>query len=246
MLVTEDFNYAPGTLLTATGNWAAHSGAGTNAIAVTSSGLSYPGYLGSGIGNAASMTTSGEDDHTTVAFTAKFGSGLLRLHGQHFRGPVHGRLLRPLLHEHDFVLRTSLLQARFRQSELRRDERLGDGQLFLDPLRPEHDPPDRGQVHVRQRDGERHGGSLGRPGDRPERAVASGLEHRYRQHRRHELRGGGAASGDRFRRSDAGGRRHPGRHDLGRGPDRRHRGLLRAGRKLHDHDPGRLRLRLAR
>ncbi len=74
LLLQEDFSYAPGTLLTGTGNWAAHSGAGTNAIATAGSGLTYAGYPGSGVGNAATMTTSGEDDHTTAAFSITSGS----------------------------------------------------------------------------------------------------------------------------------------------------------------------------
>ena len=52
-LLTDDFNYTNGTLLTANG-WTAHSGAGTNPVTVTSGGLSYPG---SGIGNAVALTT---------------------------------------------------------------------------------------------------------------------------------------------------------------------------------------------
>lgn len=56
----ENFDYTASTLLTAHG-WTAHSGAGTNAIAVTASGLTYSGYAGSGVGNAAATTASGED-----------------------------------------------------------------------------------------------------------------------------------------------------------------------------------------
>ncbi|MFN8244563.1 MAG: hypothetical protein U0X40_10970 [Ferruginibacter sp.] len=66
-LLTEDFNYAAGQLITNNG-WTAHSGAGTNAITVTSPGLSYSTHPGSGVGNAVTMTTSGEDDNK--AFTA--------------------------------------------------------------------------------------------------------------------------------------------------------------------------------
>ncbi|MDB5221403.1 MAG: hypothetical protein JWN83_70 [Chitinophagaceae bacterium] len=58
---TEDFNYSPASLITANG-WTANSGAGTNAITVTSSGLTYPGSPASGIGNAVTMATNGEDD----------------------------------------------------------------------------------------------------------------------------------------------------------------------------------------
>ncbi len=66
-VLTEDFSYTAGSLITANG-WAAHSGAGTNAIAVTSPGLTYAGHAGSGVGNCVSMTTSGEDDNK--GFTA--------------------------------------------------------------------------------------------------------------------------------------------------------------------------------
>ncbi len=66
-LLTEDFVYAAGQLITANG-WTAHSGAGTNAITVTAPGLTYTGHPGSGVGNAVTMTTSGEDDNK--AFTA--------------------------------------------------------------------------------------------------------------------------------------------------------------------------------
>lgn len=66
-LLTENFEYAPGSLLSANG-WTAHSGAGTNSVAVSSSGLTYTGHPGSGVGNAASMITTGED--VNKAFTA--------------------------------------------------------------------------------------------------------------------------------------------------------------------------------
>ncbi|WP_055562560.1 hypothetical protein [Hymenobacter sp. AT01-02] len=41
LLLEENFDYAAGSLLTAT-NWTAHSGAGTKPVAVTATGLSYP------------------------------------------------------------------------------------------------------------------------------------------------------------------------------------------------------------
>ncbi len=59
-LLVEDFNYAPGALLTDNG-WTAHSGGGTNSIAAVSPGLTLSGYPGSGVGNAAGLTVSGED-----------------------------------------------------------------------------------------------------------------------------------------------------------------------------------------
>jgi hypothetical protein len=71
--LTEDFSYTAGTLLTANG-WLAHSGAGTNAITVTSPGLTYAGHPGSGVGNAISMTTSGEDDNKLLSAPITSGS----------------------------------------------------------------------------------------------------------------------------------------------------------------------------
>jgi len=67
-LLTEDFTYAAGQLLTANG-WSAHSGAGTNALIVTTPGLTYTGHPGSGVGNAVTMTTSGEDANRTFTST---------------------------------------------------------------------------------------------------------------------------------------------------------------------------------
>lgn len=64
-LFVEDFNYNAGDLLTAKG-WTVSSGT-TNAIAVTSPGLTFTGYP-SVAGNAITLTTTGEDDYKT--FTA--------------------------------------------------------------------------------------------------------------------------------------------------------------------------------
>ncbi len=61
-LLVEDFTSVAGSLLTSNG-WAAHSGAGTNAIVTSAPGLTLTGYPSSGVGNAVSMTTSGEDDN---------------------------------------------------------------------------------------------------------------------------------------------------------------------------------------
>jgi hypothetical protein len=60
LFFTEDFDYTAGDALTDHG-WTAHSGGTTNTILVTSPGLAYSGYQGSGIGNAATLTTSGQD-----------------------------------------------------------------------------------------------------------------------------------------------------------------------------------------
>jgi len=59
-LLTEDFSYTAGDTIAAHG-WTPISAAGTNPISVTSPGLSYAGYAGSGVGNAVTLTTSGED-----------------------------------------------------------------------------------------------------------------------------------------------------------------------------------------
>lgn len=61
-LLTQDFNYSGN--ITANG-WTAHSGAATNPIATTT-GLTYTGLLGSGVGNAALINNlGGEDDNIT-------------------------------------------------------------------------------------------------------------------------------------------------------------------------------------
>src|SRR5436190_2188790 len=66
-LITEEFDYTAGDLITAHG-WTALSAGRTNPITVTSPGLTYSGYASSGVGLAVSMTTSGEDDNK--AFTS--------------------------------------------------------------------------------------------------------------------------------------------------------------------------------
>lgn len=62
----EDFDYPAGTVLTTTPMWDASSAAGTNPIATTSPGLVFPFYIGSGIGNAVRLATSGEDDSSSI------------------------------------------------------------------------------------------------------------------------------------------------------------------------------------
>ena len=64
LLFEENFSYTANDPLTNHG-WTAHSGAGTNPIRVYTSGLTYAGYAGSGIGNAAKVDTAGEDDNKT-------------------------------------------------------------------------------------------------------------------------------------------------------------------------------------
>lgn len=62
MLLEDNFDYTAGALLTANG-WTAHSSAGTQAITVNNGGLTYTGYPGSGVGNAALVDNNGEDVH---------------------------------------------------------------------------------------------------------------------------------------------------------------------------------------
>lgn len=71
-ILMEDFNYTPATLLTANG-YTAISGAGTNAITVTGTSLSYPGATPSGVAGSITMTSSGEDD--TKSFSPTINSG---------------------------------------------------------------------------------------------------------------------------------------------------------------------------
>lgn len=73
-IFTEDFLYPSGTLLTTTGSWFAASAGGTNPITAFSPGLVFPSYIGSGLGNAAIMSTTGEDDSSTIVPLQTTGS----------------------------------------------------------------------------------------------------------------------------------------------------------------------------
>lgn len=66
-IASDNFDAAAGTALTANG-WVAHSSSATNPILITSPGLTFPNYYGSGIGNAASVTSIGQD--VSLQFTA--------------------------------------------------------------------------------------------------------------------------------------------------------------------------------
>jgi hypothetical protein len=65
VLMDENFAYPAGDLITAHG-WSAHSGT-TDPITVNNGGLTFPGYIDSGLGNAALVDGLGEDDNK--AFT---------------------------------------------------------------------------------------------------------------------------------------------------------------------------------
>ena len=60
LFLEENFSYDVGTYLTSNG-WTAHSGGGTNPVTVNNGGLTYTGYVSSGIGNAALVDNTGED-----------------------------------------------------------------------------------------------------------------------------------------------------------------------------------------
>jgi len=61
-LFVEEFNYTAGSLLTASG-WTVSSGT-TNALTITSPGLTFTNYA-SNMGNAVTLTNTGEDDYKT-------------------------------------------------------------------------------------------------------------------------------------------------------------------------------------
>lgn len=81
-LLTENFNYTAGTALTANG-WTLNGFPNTNPINVTSTGLSYSGYILSGVGNAAYLNNNGSDVYqaglTTVNTGAVYTSFMYKL-----------------------------------------------------------------------------------------------------------------------------------------------------------------------
>ncbi len=80
LVFEENFAYPVGALLTANG-YTVSSGGGTNALTVTATNLTYPGYP-SATGNALTLTTTGEDDYksfTPVASGSVYLSFLLNV-----------------------------------------------------------------------------------------------------------------------------------------------------------------------
>lgn len=75
LVFQEDFQYTAGTPLTSNG-WVAHSAGGTNSIMVVTPGLTYAGYAGSNIGNAAKLITAGGED-VNRKFTDSITSGTI-------------------------------------------------------------------------------------------------------------------------------------------------------------------------
>jgi hypothetical protein len=81
VLFTDDMNYTTGTLLSANG-WTAHSLAGTLPPTITTPGLSYSNFAGSGVGNAVTLSGNGEDDNhsfTSVTTGAIYASAMINV-----------------------------------------------------------------------------------------------------------------------------------------------------------------------
>jgi hypothetical protein len=80
-IFTDDFNYTTGTLLT-DNSWTAHSGAGSFAPVITSPGLSYSSHAGSGVGNAVTLSGTGEDDNhtfTSISSGSVYASAMINV-----------------------------------------------------------------------------------------------------------------------------------------------------------------------
>ncbi len=65
LLLEENFDYTVLSLLTENG-WTAHSGTGTNNIAVTPKGILYPDYISSGIGQEVKLYETGQDVNRAI------------------------------------------------------------------------------------------------------------------------------------------------------------------------------------
>jgi len=72
-LLSDHFNYPAGDSLTSHG-WYAHSAAATSPILVGTPGLSWDGYIGSGIGNAALVVNNGQDVNKPFSANASEGA----------------------------------------------------------------------------------------------------------------------------------------------------------------------------
>lgn len=70
----ENFDYPAATVLSTTAMWDVSSAGGTNAITVQAPGLTFPNYIGSGIGNCVFLNTSGEDDSSVIVPRQTTGS----------------------------------------------------------------------------------------------------------------------------------------------------------------------------
>ena len=68
-LVTENFDYTASSALIGQGGWTITGTSTVNAITVGNSGLTYTGYLGSGIGNSIPLANNGQDIY--LGFTSQ-------------------------------------------------------------------------------------------------------------------------------------------------------------------------------
>ncbi|HRI85608.1 MAG TPA: T9SS type A sorting domain-containing protein [Ignavibacteria bacterium] len=71
--IAEDFDYPAGDSLGAHG-WVSFSGGATNRLLVTSPGLTYTDYVGTGIGNATTVINSGQDAYISLTSDQSSGS----------------------------------------------------------------------------------------------------------------------------------------------------------------------------
>ena len=74
VLFSDDFSYSAGVNLVPNGGWAVTGTAVTTPIQTIATGLTYTGYLGSGIGGAVQFGTSGEDDNHPLSDSVFSGS----------------------------------------------------------------------------------------------------------------------------------------------------------------------------
>lgn len=72
-LIEENFDYPSGDSVGAHG-WISFSGGATNTVLITSPGLTFPDYAGSGIGNAATILNSGQDVYRAFSSNQTSGS----------------------------------------------------------------------------------------------------------------------------------------------------------------------------
>ena len=76
-ILVEDFNYTPGDTLASVNpskGWTEFNGGLTNYFKIDSTGLTYPGYIGSGIGKSISFTDIGQDAYKEMDSTIDSGS----------------------------------------------------------------------------------------------------------------------------------------------------------------------------
>lgn len=73
-LLVENFNYTPNDTLAPLNNWTSNGSSTLNKIRVTTGGLTYTGYAGSAIANAAQLLNTGEDLYRNISTNVTSGS----------------------------------------------------------------------------------------------------------------------------------------------------------------------------